>query len=96
MEEFRLQFSAGLRDFADQVEAGGGIEHPIMGLVIPRSWDKEYAKAIEGLKRDTRESIELSNQDFDMLVLNEWPFSKAVEENNRVLAKQAVARQTKH
>jgi hypothetical protein len=66
-----------------------------MALTIPRSWGKEYSKAIFGLQRDVREMIELTEADFNMLICDEWPFSPAVLETNAPLAAAYEERQAK-
>ena len=60
MRELIVQFESGEKD----------LEH--ITFPLPKSQEKEYNKAIRMVELDVRDSIELSEHDFEQWVLDEW------------------------
>lgn len=77
-EHYRQQAAAAFG--AKQAEANeGGLPDPRIDLKKPVHFLDQYDQAIEMLKMEQREKIELTEDEFQKLVLDEWNWSNQFE-----------------
>lgn len=65
-----------LNALKSKLEAGETIR-PYIDLLIPEDHTDEYDRAIEMLKYDVREQIELEESEFSRFVLDSWEWKEA-------------------
>lgn len=74
---YRDKVVAALRERANQIELGGNIDTRF-DLPKPEDHSEDYDEAIETLKWEQRDELELERHtDFQCWVLNKWPWDRS-------------------
>lgn len=79
---FRQSIINGLKAALKVANAGGNIESEVLRVLwstAPVSYIKDYDRAITMLQMTVEPIIELSVQEFDQLVMDEWSWKKSFE-----------------
>lgn len=76
MIEYRKDLVAELEKRLEIAQSGGDVEH-FINLVVPMTHEKEYNTAIKMLEYDEREIVDLTNQEFQQYVEDEWSWKQA-------------------
>lgn len=71
---YRKAYIAAMEKALKSAKSGGGMDTmPTRKLTVPQSYEHEYAVAIEMVAQiEPKETVELSEEDFKRLWLDEW------------------------
>ena len=82
LAEYRRTLAERLRDLLTRAEAGEDVPHEVE-LDRPRSYAKEYGRAIEMLEWDQTDTVTLSSSQFSCYVLDDWAWKEEFRNLNR-------------